>query len=286
MSTKLTLQSTYPLLGESGVEMPIVGFGVYKSPSDVTERSVTTALKTGYRHIDSAQYYENETEVGNAVRAWCLETHSSRRDVFVTTKIIAPGKTKQETLESLRESVNKVNLDGYVDCFLIHTPTSGPEGRKHLWEALKELHAEGKVVTIGVSNYGVKHLQELIDRNETPAVNQIELHPWCQQRPIVELCKKHKIVLQAYCPIVRGQHADDADVLKIATKHKVDWSQVLLRWSLQKGFVPLPKSDTPSRIASNADLFGFELDEEDMKTLDAKDQGAKGAVAPNPVDCE
>lgn len=177
-------------------------------------------------------------------------------------------------------------VKGYVDCFLIHTPTSGPSGRQHLWEALKDLQTEGKVVTIGVSNYGVKHLQELIDRNETPAVNQIELHPWCQQRPIVELCKKHKIVLQAYCPIVRGQHADDEDVLKIAAKHKVDWSQVLLRWSLQKGFVPLPKSDTPSRIASNADIFGFELDDEDMATLDAKDQGGKGAVAPNPVDCE
>ncbi|CDU25925.1 related to 2,5-diketo-D-gluconic acid reductase [Sporisorium scitamineum] len=285
MSTKLTLQSTYDL-GESGATMPVLGFGVYKSPADVTERSVTTALKTGYRHIDSAQYYENEKEVGNAVRAWCLETHTSRRDVFVTTKIIAPLKSKEETLELLRESVKEVNLDGYVDCFLIHTPTSGPSGRQHLWEALKDLQTEGKVVTIGVSNYGVKHLQELIDRNETPAVNQIELHPWCQQRPIVELCKKHKIVLQAYCPIVRGQHADDEDVLKIAAKHKVDWSQVLLRWSLQKGFVPLPKSDTPSRIASNADIFGFELDDEDMATLDAKDQGGKGAVAPNPVDCE
>lgn len=111
MSTKLTLQSTYDL-GESGATMPVLGFGVYKSPADVTERSVTTALKTGYRHIDSAQYYENEKEVGNAVRAWCLETHTSRRDVFVTTKIIAPLKTKEETLESLRESVRKVNLDG------------------------------------------------------------------------------------------------------------------------------------------------------------------------------
>lgn len=158
-------------------------------------------------------------------------------------------------------------------------------------------------------NSGLKHLQELIDINETPAVNQIELHPWCQQRPIVELCKKHNIVLQAYCvrkpsllrflschrlltrarfdtgqPIVRAEHKDDAELVKIAQKHKVDWSQVLLRWSLQKGFVPLPKSDTPSRIASNADLYSFELDEEDMATLDAKDQGAKGAVAPNPVD--
>ncbi|SPO27294.1 related to 2,5-diketo-D-gluconic acid reductase [Ustilago trichophora] len=282
--SKLTLQSTYSL--GDGVDMPVLGFGVYKSPVDVTVRSVTTALKTGYRHIDSAQYYENEKEVGDAVRAWCLETHSSRRDVFVTTKIIFPKETQEETLESLRESVNKVNLDGYVDCFLIHTPTSGPAGRKHLWEALKELQSEGKAVTIGVSNYGVKHLQELIDRNEKPAVNQIELHPWCQQRPIVEFCKKHNIVLQAYCPIVRGQHADDADVKKIADKHKVDWSQVLLRWSLQKGFVPLPKSDTPSRIASNADLYGFELDDEDMATLDGKDEGAKGAVAPNPVDCE
>ncbi|KAJ1036839.1 hypothetical protein NDA11_005542 [Ustilago hordei] len=282
MATKLSLQSKYAV-GE-GADMPLLGFGVYKSRADVTEQSVTTALKTGYRHIDSAQYYENEREVGNAVRAWCQETQTSRREVFVTTKIIAPAKSKDKTLESMRESVSKINLDGYVDCFLIHTPTSGPEGRKHLWEALKELRSEGKVVTIGVSNYGLKHLQELIDRKETPAVNQIELHPWCQQKAIVELCKKHNIVLQAYCPIVRGEHADDEEVLEIAEKHKVDWSQVLLRWSLQKGFVPLPKSDTGSRIASNADLFGFELDEEDMAKLDAKDLGAKGAVAPNPVD--
>lgn len=124
----------------------------------------------------------------------------------------------------------------------------------------------------------------MLDRNERPTINQIELHPWCQQRPIVELCRKHNIVLQAYCPIVRGKYAEDAELLKIAEKHKVNWSQVLLRWSLQKGFVPLPKSDTPSRIASNADLFGFELDEDDMQTLDAKDQGSKGTVGPNPID--
>ncbi|SNX87497.1 related to 2,5-diketo-D-gluconic acid reductase [Melanopsichium pennsylvanicum] len=284
MSTKLTLQSTYPL--GDGVDMPVLGFGVYNSPADVTQKSVTTALNTGYRHIDSAQYYNNEKEVGDAVRAWCRESHASRRQVFVTTKIIAPKSTQEETLASLRKSVNNVNLDGYVDCFLIHTPTSGPSGRAHLWSALKQLQSEGKTVVIGVSNYGVKHLVELIEKGEKPAVNQIELHPWCQQRPIVEFCKKHDIVLQAYCPIVRGEHKDDKEVNKIADKHKVDWSQVLLRWSLQKGFVPLPKSDTPSRIASNADLYSFELDEEDIKVLDAKDQGAKGAVAPNPVDCE
>ncbi|PWY97283.1 Aldo/keto reductase [Testicularia cyperi] len=296
MASKLSLQTAYTLKG-TGAQMPVLGFGVYQSPTDVAIASVTTALKTGYRHIDGAQYYGNEKEaksrplvsatckVGEAVRKWCQETGSKRSDVFVTTKIIAPEDTLEKTLASVRNSVEVANLDGYVDCFLVHTPTSGPEGRKHLWQALKQLQAEGKVKTPGVSNFGVKHLEEIQKTGELPAVNQIEIHPWCQQRPIVEYCKQNNIVLQAYCPIVRGKYADDAELNEIAKKHGVSWAQVLIRWSLQKGYVPLPKSDTPSRIASNADVFDFELDEDDMAKLDAKDLGKEGAVAPNPVDC-
>ncbi|SPO37201.1 related to 2,5-diketo-D-gluconic acid reductase [Pseudozyma flocculosa] len=282
--SKLNLESAFALKGSS-LKMPVLGFGVYNSPADVTKASVLAALRAGYRHIDCAQYYENEQQVGEAVREWIAKDGGKREQVFFTTKILSPASSEDETLKSLRQSVDKANLDGYVDCFLIHTPTSGTEGRKHLWNALKKLRDEGKAKVIGVSNYGVKHLEEMVAAGETPAINQIEIHPWCQQKPIVDFCQKHGIVLQAYCPIVRGAYAGDPLLNELADKYKVSWAQVLLRWSLQKGYSPLPKSDTPSRIVSNADLYSFELEQADVDRLDQCDKGAAGAVGPNPVEC-
>ncbi|KAN0059943.1 hypothetical protein ACQY0O_007916 [Thecaphora frezii] len=168
----------------------------------------------------------------------------------------------------------------------VTSTTSGVEGRKHLWSALKKLRDEGKAKVIGVSNYGVKHLKELVEAGGVPAINQIEIHPWCQQRPIVDYCRQRGIVLQAYCPIVRGAYASDPLLDELAQKYNVSWAQVLLRWSLQKGYSPLPKSDTPSRIVSNADLYGRQLDEADVARLDQCDKSAAGAVGPNPVEVD
>jgi len=191
----------------------------------------------------------------------------------------------------VKKSVEDVNL-GFVDLFLIHSPTFGPEGRQRLWTALEDAQSRGLVKSIGVSNFGVKHLQQLKESSRImPAVNQIELHPWCQQREIVEYCKSENIAVQAYCPLVRGEKFKDETLVKISQKHGKSPAHVLLRWSLQKGYIPLPKSDTPSRIESNADVFDFELSEEDMSQLDSLDEGSTAAVVAkslgfDPTQCE
>jgi len=275
--SKLTLQSAVKL--NSGYQMPYFGFGVWASPGHLTAQSVVYALKTGYRHIDTAQMYKNESEVGDGVREWCKDSGVARKEVFVTTKMGAPLESEEETMAALRGSVDKINLDGYVDLFLIHSPRSGPAGRQALWKGLEQLLAEGKAKSIGVSNYGPTQFEEMRAYAKVwPAVNQIELHPWCQQPAVVDYCFANGIAIQAYCPLVRGEKANDPTLLSIASKHSKSWAQVLLRWSLQKGFSPLPKSDNPKRIEQNADVYGFELDEEDMRKLGGMDEGAKGAL--------
>lgn len=241
-------------------------------------QSCTTALKSGYRHIDTAQYYANEDQVGEAVKKSGLP----RADVYITSKILSAGSSVDEAYQSICESVKKVDSspDGYIDLFLIHSPNAGSDARKQMWTAMEKAHKEGKLRAIGVSNFGKGHIEELKKYAQTwpPAVNQIELHPWNQQRECVEYCRQNNILVEAYCPLVRNQKADDKTLNKIADKHAKTTGQVLIRWCLQKGFVPLPKSDTPSRISANADVYGFELDKEDMQTLDNLDEGAKGAI--------
>jgi len=287
MMAELTLKSTFKL--HTGRTMPILGFGVWDSPRTVTAKSIATAIEVGYRHIDSAQYYNNEDLVGQAATT---NPKVPRTDLFLTTKIIdppgGPSASVKSILPNLQESVRKMHpVDEskgekpYVDLFLIHSPSSGPEGRKALWAALAELQKIGEAKDIGVSNFGVKHLETL--PAPKPAINQIELHPWCQQKDIVEYCKANDIVVQAYAPLVRNQKADDPTLNKIAKETGKTAAQVLLRWSLQKGFSPLPKSDTPSRIAQNADLYGFELSKPQMDELDALDEDMH--ICPNATKC-
>ncbi|KAF2854875.1 2,5-diketo-D-gluconic acid reductase-like protein [Plenodomus tracheiphilus IPT5] len=278
MPTKPLNISTSLSLATSKYKIPQIGFGVYQSPPEVCVASCKTALESGYRHIDTAQYYENETEVGRALK----ESKVPREEVYITTKILFAGDNAESTYNKLVESVEKLaGKDGYVDLFLIHSPNFGPEKRKLMWNALEKLKQEGKTRDIGVSNYGVGHIKEIASiatSDKVPAVNQIELHPWCQQRAAVQYCQANNITIEAYCPLVRNQKATDKILVSIADKHNIEPNQVLIRWSLQKGYVPLPKSDTPSRIAKNADVYGFELDESDMQKLNDLDQGEKGAI--------
>ncbi|KAJ7076344.1 NADP-dependent oxidoreductase domain-containing protein [Mycena belliarum] len=270
----LSLSSTVRLT--SGFHMPLLGFGVYQNYD--AKPSVLEAFKAGYRHVDSAQVYKNEAAVGLAVK----ESGLNREDLFITTKCISNTHGYETTLKGVDTSLAKFGLD-YIDLFLIHDPHSGTERRLATYKALLEAKAAGKIRSVGVSNYGVHHLEELkAAKFEMPAVNQIELHPLCQQKPIVKYCNDHSIVVQAYCPIIRGKMDNDV-ITKIAAKHNREPAQVLLRWSLQKGFVPLPKSATPSRIHSNAQLYDFELDAEDMSNLDGLDRGKDGAISWNPV---
>jgi len=296
-SQSLSIDSRLPL-PTSTHQIPQIGFGVYQSPPEVCVASCKKALEAGYRHIDTAQYYENEAEVGRALQ----ESNLPREEVYITTKILFAGDDAESTYAKLVASVEKLaGKDGYVDLFLIHSPNFGAGARKLMWQALEKLKSEGKTRDIGVSNYGIGHMKEIASisaSEKVPAVNQIEvpisyasspvsslpntqpcqLHPWCQQRDVVQYCRDNNIVVEAYCPMVRNQKATDTTLVSIAEKHGVEPNQVLLRWSLQKGFVPLPKSDAPSRILSNADLYGFALDADDMKRLDGLDQGHEGAI--------
>ncbi|RSM01553.1 hypothetical protein CEP52_008451 [Fusarium oligoseptatum] len=261
----------------NSLKIPQLGFGVYRSPTDVCIQSCLTALECGYRHIDTAQYYGNEKEVGLAVKKSGLD----RKDIYLTTKILSPGGSVDQSYAQCAESVKLLDPDtGYVDLFLVHSPNGGAAARKEMWQALERLHKEGKAKSIGVSNFGIKHIEELKEYAEVwpPHANQIELHPWLQQKEIVDYCEKHGIVVEAYCPLVRNTKADDKILVGIAEKHNITPSQVLIRFCLEKKWIPLPKSDNPGRIKANADVFGFDLDDEDMKALNGLDQGRAGAI--------
>lgn len=275
-SSKLALTDLLPL-PNSSVKIPRLGFGIYQSPPNVCVNSCSTALRSGYRHIDSAQFYRNESEMGEAVR----QSGIPRNEVFLTTKILSAGGSPDKTYQKCLDSVHKIDgKDGYVDLFLIHTPSGGPAAIKEMYQALERLESEGKVRSIGVSNFGVGHIEGMKSyaRIWPPHVNQIELHPWSQQRTIVDYCNQQKIIIEAYCPLVRNLKAHDQTLVDMSKKYEKTTAQVLIRYSLQKGWVSLPKSDTPSRISANADVFEFNLTDDDMTVMDALDQGPQGAI--------
>ncbi|SCZ98239.1 BZ3500_MvSof-1268-A1-R1_Chr3-2g06241 [Microbotryum saponariae] len=263
MST-LHLHSTVPL--RSGARMPVLGFGMYQSTAATA--STTSALEVGYTHCDSARVYRNEAEVLGATAKWKKE-HPQSRDIWLTTKATGHEHGTEKMTKAVDDSNWKADQEGLKwDLFLLHDPTAGPTKRLEAWKVLCEKRAKGEVKSIGVSNFSEKHLQQLVDAG---------------QAPIVEWCEKHRVVVQAYCPLVRGDRFQDPVLLEVAKKTNKTPAQVLIRWSLQKGYVPLPKSDTPSRIKENAAVFDFELGPEDMVKLDSLDQGSKGACSWNPV---
>lgn len=275
MALKIT--DTLPL-PSSSIRIPRLGFGVYQSPPNQCIKSCLAALRTGYRHIDTAQYYANESEVGEALK----QTDIPRSEIFVTTKILGAGGSVQKSYQKCVDSIEKIGgKNGYVDLFLIHSAGASKDKRKEMWLALEQLYTEGKAKSIGVSNWGVGHIEEMksyAKEVSLPQVNQIELHPWCQQVEIVKYCEKHSIVIEAYSPLVRNNKAYDQTLVRIAKGCNKSTAQILVRWSLQRGFVPLPKSDNPWRIQENADVYDFELSPEDMKTLNRVDQAARGAI--------
>lgn len=186
-----------------------------------------------------------------------------------------------KTYQKLVESVNKIDgEDGYVDLFLIHTASGGSKNRKEMYQALEKLLESGKTKSIGVSNWGVGHIKECSEYAKIwpPHVNQIELHPFSQQREVVEYCQSQGIIVEAYCPLVRNEKGNDPTLKAIAEAHNKTVAHVLIRYCLQKDWVPLPKSDTPSRIIENANVYDFELSDKEMKQLDDLDQGSKGAI--------
>lgn len=258
-----------------GVEMPWLGLGAWKTPAGrATRDSVQHALECGYRLVDTAKMYGNEADVGIAVR----ESGVPRKDVFVTTKLWNTDHGFDRALRAFDESDRRLGL-GYVDLYLIHWPA--PRLRGESWEALVKTKESGRARSIGVSNYTVGHLEELLDSSSVPpSVNQVEFHPFLYQRELLEYCHRHRIQLEAYSPLTRGRRLGDPRIVEIATRNRRTPAQVLIRWGLQHGVVEIPKSQAKERILENADVFDFSLSPKDMAALDGLSQDLHTAWDP------
>ncbi|AZV41445.1 aldo/keto reductase [Peribacillus asahii] len=247
----------------NGVEIPQLGFGVFKVENgSQTVQSVKKALEVGYRSIDTAAIYQNEEGVGQAIR----ESGIPRKDIFVTSKVWNTDQGYESTLAAFDASLKRLGLD-YLDLYLIHWP--GKDKYVDTWRALETLYKEGKVRAIGVSNFHIHHLENLLKSSEMkPVINQIELHPRLTQVEIREFCQQHDIQVEAWSPLGRGVLLDNPTIGEIAKKHGKTSAQVIIRWHLQHGIVVIPKSVTPARIEENAQVFDFELSVEEMKEID------------------
>ncbi|RDS65363.1 aldo/keto reductase [Streptomyces sp. M7] len=268
-----------PIILNNGVEMPQLGFGVWQVPDDEAERAVATALEAGYRSIDTAAIYGNETGTGKAVAA----SGVPREDVFVTTKVWNSDHGYDSTLRAFDTSVKKLGLE-YVDLYLIHWPTPARGTYVDTYKALEKLLADGRVRAIGVSNFLPEHLERLIEETSVvPAVNQIELHPHLQQHSSRDFHAAHGIATEAWSPLGSGKGLLEVPaIVAIAQKHGRTPAQVVLRWHLQIGNVVIPKSVTPSRIKENIDVFDFSLDDEDLAAISALNEDRR--LGPDPAE--
>jgi methylglyoxal/glyoxal reductase len=258
----LTLESKAKL--NNGVEIPYLGLGVYQSsPGEITLRAVRYALKIGYRHIDTAELYGNEMDVGRALR----ESGIRRDDVFITTKVWNSHQGYDSTLQACEGSLGRLGLS-FVDLYLIHWPVQG--FGDETWRAMIKLLHQGKARAIGVSNYSIRDLNELLHKSDiVPAVNQVEFHPFLYQEELLGFCKNNKIQLEAYSPLTRGKRLNHPNILDLAKKYDKTPAQVLIRWSLQHDIIVIPKSIHEARIKENSQVFDFQLEPKDMKLLDS-----------------
>lgn len=273
--------SSAPLVKLSnGKSIPQLGFGVYLVSTDVATNITYEALKQGYRHIDSAEAYKNEAEVVKGIKKWLDEDpqNNKREDVWYTTKIKTDRVTYEETAKSIKErvAIAKEHI-GYIDLVLIHSPKTNKEGRLGAWKALQEYVEEhpDDVKSLGISNYGVKHLRELFSWDGLkikPVINQIELNPWLTHPDIVTFGKQAGVATEAYSPLTRGIRINDPEIESYAKKYGKSNGQILIKWSLQKGFIPLVKTVNVDRVKENFDVFDWELSLEDVKALSHDDE--------------
>ena len=267
------IDTRIPLRG--GVEMPALGLGVYQSrPGTETREAVRVALEHGYRHVDTARAYGNERDVAAGLAA----SRVPRDEVFITTKLWNTDHGYGETLRACDASLARLGTQR-LDLYLVHWPVQGL--RKETWRAMERLLADGKARAIGVSNYAIHHLEELLaSATVPPAVNQIELHPFLAQRELRAFCAANGIVVEAYAPLVKARRMDHPVLQRVAAKHGATPAQVLVRWALQSGLVVIPKSVRPERIRENAGVYGFALDGEDVAALDGLDEGYRTSWDP------
>jgi 2,5-diketo-D-gluconate reductase A len=257
------------VLLNNGIEMPQVGFGVWRVPSAQTQEVVATALDAGYRHIDTATLYRNEEGVGAAVRDSGLD----RDAVFVTSKVHADDLGYEPTMRAFDASLDRLGFD-MLDLYLIHWPTPEMGLVADTWRAMEKIYFEGRVRAIGVSNFKPPDMRRLLDGSEVvPVVNQVELHPYRQRRDLRRVNDELGVATEAWAPLAKGGDLlSDPAITRLADKHGVTPAQVVLRWHLELGTIVIPKSVTPARISTNIDLFGFELDDEDMLAVAALDR--------------
>jgi 2,5-diketo-D-gluconate reductase A len=261
----------------NGKKIPQLGLGVWQVPNDAASACVNTALTMGYRLVDTAAIYGNEAGVGMGLRTGGV----ARKDLFITTKLWNDRHRYDDALAAMDQSLKKLGL-AYVDLYLIHWPVAGSEGYLEAWRALKTLQDDGRARSIGVSNFTAHHLQRLIDETGiTPAVNQIELHPYLGQQSLRAFHAKHGIVTQCWSPLAQGGITQDKTIRALAQKYGKSAAQVTLSWHLQHGFSVIPKSVTSTRIRENIDLFDFELSPDDMAQIDALDCGKR--LGPDPA---
>jgi methylglyoxal/glyoxal reductase len=251
----------------NGVEIPYLGLGVYQTPpGEATMRAVSFALKIGYRHIDTAELYGNEADVGRALLASGIE----REEIFITTKVWNSNQGYNSTKRACQASISRLGLS-YVDLYLIHWPVQGTGS--DTWKAMTELLKEDRVRAIGVSNYSIEDLKDILETSDiVPAVNQVEFHPFFYQKGLLQFCNKNKIHLESYSPLTRGKRLNHPNILRIGKKNGKTPAQVLIRWALQHGLIVIPKSVHEARIKENSKVYDFDLDTEDMNVLDSMNE--------------
>jgi len=270
----LNLKSTLKLNG--GVEIPVLGLGVFRSPPGrKTQQAVLEALAVGYRHVDTAHIYGNERDVGEAIR----RSEIPRSEVFVTSKLWNTDHGYDRTLRAFDKTLGELGFE-HLDLYLVHWPVQSL--RKETWRAMETLQREGKCRAIGVSNYTVRHLTELLASGQiAPAVNQVELHPFLYQRELISFCEQNRIAVEAYSPLAKAQRMGDPTLRAVAQKYGKTPAQVMIRWALQHGLVVIPKSVRKERIRENANVFDFQLSADEMERLNALNEDLRTAWDPS-----
>lgn len=264
-----TLQTRIPL--SNGTSIPCLGFGTWKTPAEEAARSVAEALRVGYRHIDTATAYGNEGGVGQAIS----ESGIPREEIFLTSKLWNPHQGYQSTLDAFARTLEALRTD-YLDLYLIHWPhdpkyfDNWEEMNLETWRAFEELYESGAIKAIGVSNFRPRHLENIMKHAKImPMVDQVEIHPGMPQDELIAFCREHNMVVEGWSPLSTGRIFSVPEVQEIAQKYGKSIAQVCLRWSVQRGVIPLPKSVTPARILENSQVFDFELEEADMQRISA-----------------
>ena len=265
------------MLLSNGVKIPSIGFGTYKSGDDEeTAKIIKNALNLGYKMIDTASFYNNEVGIGNGIK----ESGIDRNDIFIVTKLWNDDHGYDNTIEAFNKSLNNLQVD-YIDLYLIHWPN---KLNAETWRAFEHLYETGKVKAIGVCNFKVEHLEELKKTAKImPMVNQVEIHPFSTKNNIIKYCKDNNIKVVAWSPISRGRVLSNELMIDLSQKYKKSIVQIVLRWHMQKGVIPIPKSSNENRIKENIDIFDFEISSEDMKAIDSLDEGYDMSVTTPPL---